>query len=454
MPPRLPTPPNTYSVQDQAALRRELESAISKIEAAASNALGIGTAPADETVVTHTTDARLPSSRATTDTAEVTWDKSVAGQIKAVIAAALARLGIAQTWTALQTFAAAILVDTGSNDSPARFKTSAAGVGPIVRWERTAATLRVWQVRLGSNGRLQFVDETGGVLVCELDPSATTLLSNLSITGSGAPLVVAGAVGNVNAQDSGVNTRFVLSVVGNSGKGQYIQLSESAVADKWAIGCDAGSSVLRLKNGLPSAADKVTIDSTGAVSLLGGDLTLSRASSDVYGNFNGDNGRKRGIELQTSGANRWRIIANPDSEAGSDTGSNLSVRRFSDAGTEVEAFRITRSSGAVHVGASATNELGNPMLEIHGGTGGAGTGRTGSLQVDATNRNLNIGAWNGLAVWTNVGDEAAPTTGVKALAADTGGNLTNHDGNAIPGVIISGAVASGTAIQGTLWCQI
>ena len=42
------------------------------------------------------------------------------------------------------------------------FQTATAGVGPIVRWIRTAPTARTWQMRLNVAGGFEFVDESAG----------------------------------------------------------------------------------------------------------------------------------------------------------------------------------------------------------------------------------------------------------------------------------------------------
>src|SRR5439155_4919452 len=85
--------------------------------------------------------------------------------------------------------------------------------------------------------------------------------------------------------------------------------------------------------------------------------------------------------------------------------SNLSERlRITAAGnvgigTAATVQKLT-VSGSVAIG-NGSNEPNNPILFIYGGNGTAGTGRSGSFQVDSTSRNLNIGAWNGLAFYTN-----------------------------------------------------
>lgn len=433
MPPRLPTPPPQYDMQDQAALRREIELSIAKVESAATGAPGSVAAPIDGQFVTHTNDIRLTNQRLLTNTSEVSFDTSVVGQVKAVIAAAIARIATSQTWTALQIFSAgiraAVFNDDGAGNAT-KFTSAAAGVGPIVRLERTAATARVWQLRLGTNGRLQFVDETGGVLLAEIDTTGTVRVG----TGANAP----SNVGVVTIAGGGI-----IGLVSRTSNWQVI--CEHDTADKQ----------FRIDN------------TTGSVNFHHG-AAASVAANNFMSALNKDVTLHGAVTLD---------------------GGNLTV-----------------AAGNTHAGRSATNETANPMLMVHGGTGAAGSGRTGSLQVDAANRHLNIGAWNGIQLYANVGDEAAPTTGVLGLSVGGTGivtvptnqlNLTgshglkfdtkdagmfadasfvyvtdystglkglrvnyssgvvlNKDGNLIPGLIISGSGPSGTAMNGTLWCKV
>ena len=72
------------------------------------------------------------------------------------------------------------------------------------------------------------------------------------------------------------------------------------------------------------------------LSVIGTELALSSTVSN------------RNILLQTSGANRWALRVNNTAESGSNTGSNLSIIRYNDAGSAVDApLLIDRSNGRI-----------------------------------------------------------------------------------------------------------
>lgn len=94
--------------------------------------------------------------------------------------------------------------------------------------------------------------------------------------------------------------------------------------------------------------------------------------------INGAVGTNRVLTFSTSGTSRWDFLANSAGEPGSNGGSDLGVRRYSDAGVLLDApIVITRSTGLVAIadGLSVTG-----ALTVTGGITGALTGNvTGNV---------------------------------------------------------------------------
>lgn len=94
-------------------------------------------------------------------------------------------------------------------------------------------------------------------------------------------------------------------------------------------------------------------------------------------------------------------------------------------------YPVTLANGArfnhIHIGEwfpqSPNIEDNNPILFLHGGTGIPNSGRSASFQVDSISRHLNLGSWNGFAIYTNVPDCDAPTKGTLGLFQNNQGNI-------------------------------
>jgi len=77
-----------------------------------------------------------------------------------------------------------------------------------------------------------------------------------------------------------------------------------------------------------------------------GQILANGASNSIRINANAGNFRL--FEFQTAFTNRWRITANNTAEGGSDAGSNLDIRRYSDAGADLGLIMsATRSNGNI-----------------------------------------------------------------------------------------------------------
>jgi hypothetical protein len=86
---------------------------------------------------------------------------------------------------------------------------------------------------------------------------------------------------------------------------------------------------------------------------LGDDLIVSRASAAPSLIIAGPAGTTRGLFFQNaaSGAGRWSIFASSTAEAGGNSGSNLLIGRYSDAGAYLGSpIDINRSTGRVTIG--------------------------------------------------------------------------------------------------------
>jgi hypothetical protein len=113
----------------------------------------------------------------------------------------------------------------------------------------------------------------------------------------------------------------------------------------------------RTNLGLGDAATKNTGTSGAVVPLLSNVNT--HASGQIIGSgsggasiiVNGGAGNSRVLWLYSNSSPRWAVFANGDAEGGSNTGSNFSIERYSDAGAFLAlALGIRRSDGSVIVG--------------------------------------------------------------------------------------------------------
>lgn len=103
-------------------------------------------------------------------------------------------------------------------------------------------------------------------------------------------------------------------------------------------------------------------------------LTLSASSyPSIY--VTGPSGTPRQFVLQTSGSNRWVILADSTAESGSNSGSDFTIGRFNDSGVyQGGAFAISRATGVMTI----TN-ANIPAGTINGTTIGATTPSTGAF---------------------------------------------------------------------------
>jgi hypothetical protein len=83
-------------------------------------------------------------------------------------------------------------------------------------------------------------------------------------------------------------------------------------------------------------------------------LHVYNTSSLNHVRIDGPAGINRNLNFSTSGSTRWNIYANSTAESGSNSGSNLTISKYTDAGVyNGVAMFIERSSGSVGIGTSS-----------------------------------------------------------------------------------------------------
>lgn len=123
--------------------------------------------------------------------------------------------------------------------------------------------------------------------------------------------------------------------------------------------------------GLPSAGlTSGTAESIGALLFDGASDTLTLSGApDTF----------RGLEVSTDGIERWSIGADATPEGGGNSGSNLAITRYSDAGAVIDIpLSISRASG--NMAALHDFSIGGALAVTAGATLGAAL-QIGGLQV-------------------------------------------------------------------------
>ena len=134
-----------------------------------------------------------------------------------------------------------------------------------------------------------------------------------------------------------------------------------------------------------------TVATTGNITV--GDGT---AGSDLV--INGAVGNDRGVFIYTNGSPRWQIYANTTAESGSNTGSNLGIIAYSDAGSLIDTcLNISRAAGGrittprpiTTSNATASTTTTTGCATFAGGIGVAGQATLASARIVG-----NIGFYN------------------------------------------------------------
>lgn len=174
-----------------------------------------------------------------------------------------------------------------------------------------------------------------------------------------------------------------------------------------------------------------TTPSTGAFTTLAGtvitastSLTVSRTSGDANVAVDSIAGTARQFVFYTAGSARWTLQVNTTAESGSNAGSNMTITRFSDAGSGLDSpFIILRSTGQIFVApeSALTNSVQDQLIIRHNtsGTPAAGLGAGFRFETE-TSTTTNIQTGRLRFHWTTV-THASRTARGTLSANDSGG---------------------------------
>lgn len=169
-------------------------------------------------------------------------------------------------------------------------------------------------------------------------------------------------------------------------------------------------------------------------------------------------GNSRGLQIQTSGVDRWYIRANTSAESGSNAGSDFAITRYNDAGVLVDSpLSINRATGAVTLGTALgvasggtgiTTTPSNGFVPIGNGTNYVSAALTGTAnQVVVTNGAGSIT----LSLPQSINTTATPLFGRLALG---GNSLISNRRITIEGTITGSTTAYGMDIFSTIQSDV
>lgn len=154
--------------------------------------------------------------------------------------------------------------------------------------------------------------------------------------GSGNSVTFQALCGDVNSVNFPSSAIWHTTRVG----GKIIFATESSVA---------ANRILTLEG---SATQLMTVGASGASVLTAINLGAN-ASGETQMNINAATAKNRSLRFLTAGSLRWTFRTNTTAEGGANAGSDLELRRASDAGADLGAvLTVSRATGAVALGAA------------------------------------------------------------------------------------------------------
>jgi hypothetical protein len=300
-------------------------------------------------------------------------------------------------------------------------------------WQRTNAGGAVRLLDLGSGGALRAY---GGIVNTPIgattpNTGAFTTLSTSSTTTLGGPATITSG----GLYITGASTGFEIGAPGVLNY-PYIDFHSSAVANDSdariaASGGGTGfaTGVLTLTAATVALQGAVTTSST----VTAGDTVVIGSNTANFGThlaMNGAAATQRSLRIQTAGVNRWSLFADSGAEGGGNTGSDLWLRCYDNAGGAIATpLSVTRATGLI--------TLSNSLTVV------GATSLNGTLSATGT---ASLG--NGSANYLTVAG-AASTYNVQMSAAGSDANVGmqfNPKGT-------GGFVVNGTSFHtGPVWC--
>jgi hypothetical protein len=230
--------------------------------------------------------------------------------------------------------------------------------------------------------------------------------------------------------------RFGADATAESGSDAGTQMVVTAYTDAGAS-IDNPISIVRASGG------SITLARPTAVSYANAQLTVGSGSGSSTITLNGQAGGNRDILIQSNGSLRWVIRTDTTAESGSNAGSNLFIRAYTDAGALIDnAMSIVRAAGGViNMGrpvtinsvtaatATATGALVcNGDINISRATGSA-TLTPATLRLEST---AAASDFSTTANWANLDFYSADTSGPGAsVRARIGARMENALGSAV-----------------------
>ncbi len=278
---------------------------------------------------------------------------------------ALRRFFTTNTWAAAQTFSVSATFSAGfTSTGLAQFTSSSTTVGGIV----TRATGTISANPAGyANCAFQSVGA-----------QATTANNMFDSAGGVVQLVLRRRNGTYSAQTAVLNNETIAQLDWQGHDGTTVrtqaQIQGFAVENFTSTANGTAISFSTTPAGTTTLTTRLTLGATAnfAVPVYANSLFLVDAAA----------GTTRAFRIDTNLTRRWQIIGNNVGETGSNAGTNLEIRRYSDAGADLGAvMQIFRGNGSTYFTGAFTS-----IQQTFRLNGNAGTTRAIALQSDESTR--------------------------------------------------------------------